>query len=249
MEGDTPAFLNLLPNGLESYRHPSWGGWGGRYVYRQPYGETRSVWTQGGDLFGRVNSGDTVTGIDGLEHTSDQATIWRWRGAFQNDFAARMDWTHKPYRQANHPPVARLARWEGASGVDGADGRGVVELELAAGASVALDAGGSSDPDGDRLDYNWFLYGEAGGPPAGSARSAGRVGMADVRVVADGARATLRAVATCRPSWLDVAPCPATGTAHVILAVTDNGQPALTTYRRVVVRVTGAARAVAPAAQ
>lgn len=249
MEGDTPAFLNLLPNGLESYRLPSWGGWGGRYVYRQPYGETRPVWTQGGDLFGRVNSGDTVTGIDGLEHTSDQATIWRWRGAFQNDFAARMDWTHKPYRQANHPPVARLARWEGASGVDGADGRGVVELELAAGASVALDAGGSSDPDGDRLDYNWFLYGEAGGPPAGSARSAGRVGMADVRVVADGARATLRAVATCRPSWLDVAPCPATGTAHVILAVTDNGQPALTTYRRVVVRVTGAARAVAPAAQ
>ena len=81
MEGDTPAFLNLLPNGLESYRLPSWGGWGGRYVYRQPYGETRPVWTQGGDLFGRVNSGDTVTGIDGLQHTSDQATIWRWRAA------------------------------------------------------------------------------------------------------------------------------------------------------------------------
>ena len=30
---------------------PSWGGWGGRYVYRQPYGETRPLWTQGGDAF------------------------------------------------------------------------------------------------------------------------------------------------------------------------------------------------------
>ena len=28
-------------------------------------------------------------------HTTDQATIWRWRTAFQHDFAARMDWTVK----------------------------------------------------------------------------------------------------------------------------------------------------------
>jgi hypothetical protein len=29
MEGDTPAFLGLTNNGLNSYRNPSWGGWGG----------------------------------------------------------------------------------------------------------------------------------------------------------------------------------------------------------------------------
>jgi hypothetical protein len=45
MEGDTPAFLGFTANGLESHRSPSWGGWGGRYVYRQPYGETRPIWT------------------------------------------------------------------------------------------------------------------------------------------------------------------------------------------------------------
>ncbi len=33
MEGDTPAFLGLINNGLESFRNPSWGGWGGRYLY------------------------------------------------------------------------------------------------------------------------------------------------------------------------------------------------------------------------
>ena len=42
---------------------------------------------------GRDNSKDTVTGMDGKIYTSDQATIWRWRTAFQHDFAARMDWT------------------------------------------------------------------------------------------------------------------------------------------------------------
>ena len=53
-------------------------------------------WTQGGDSFpGRDNSSDTVVGVDGKTYTSDQATIWRWRTAFQHDFAARMDWTIK----------------------------------------------------------------------------------------------------------------------------------------------------------
>ena len=32
MEGDTPSFLGLIDNGLNAYRRPDWGGWGGRYV-------------------------------------------------------------------------------------------------------------------------------------------------------------------------------------------------------------------------
>ena len=31
MEGDTPSFLFLIPNGLNAPEHPEWGGWGGRY--------------------------------------------------------------------------------------------------------------------------------------------------------------------------------------------------------------------------
>ncbi len=108
MEGDTPSFLGLIDNGLNSYRRPDWGGWGGRYVYRQPYGETHAIWTQGGDMFSRVTSQDTVTGVDGREYTSDQATIWRWREAFQNDFAARMDWTITDYSHANHSPLVEV---------------------------------------------------------------------------------------------------------------------------------------------
>ena len=31
MEGDTPSWLGLIPNGLNNMEHPDWGGWGGRY--------------------------------------------------------------------------------------------------------------------------------------------------------------------------------------------------------------------------
>src|SRR5688572_13555851 len=31
MEGDSPSFLYLIPNGLNTPEHPEYGGWGGRY--------------------------------------------------------------------------------------------------------------------------------------------------------------------------------------------------------------------------
>jgi hypothetical protein len=65
-EGDTPSFLGLIDNGLASAMSPSFGGWGGRYVWRQYYGEPRPFWTQGGDSYpGSSNSQDTVVGTDG----------------------------------------------------------------------------------------------------------------------------------------------------------------------------------------
>ena len=41
-EGDTPSFLGLIDNGLASAMSPTFGGWGGRYVWRQPSGEPRA---------------------------------------------------------------------------------------------------------------------------------------------------------------------------------------------------------------
>jgi hypothetical protein len=221
MEGDTPSFLGLTNNGLNSYRNPSWGGWGGRYVYRQPYGETRPIWTQGGDLFRRVTSQDTVTGADGKTYVSDQATIWRWRTAFQNDFAARMDWTVKSFADANHNPSVV---------VNGKDGAAPIIIEAQVGAPVTLDASLSRDPDGQRLSYQWFHYAEAGFVPGQN--------MAAVTISqGDTARAIVTATAACRPNWAPAnRPC-AAGVAHVILSVTDNGSPALTSYRRVILNV------------
>ena len=222
MEGDTPSFLGLIDNGLNSYRRPDWGGWGGRFINRQPYGETHAIWTQGGDEFRRVDSRDTVLGIDGKEHTSDQATIWRWRKAFQNDFAARMSWTVSDFKHANHNPVAV---------VNGMGGTEPIEMEVPAGESITLDASQSSDPDGQPIHYHWSHYGEAGlvdGNLAALTLSG-----------ANTARVAVRADAACRPLWLPLVPCKGDGLAHIILAVTDEGSPRLTSYRRVILHVRG----------
>ena len=142
-EGDTPSFLGLINNGLASFMTPTYGGWGGRYVWRQYYGETRPSWTQGGDAYpGRDSSRDTVLGIDGQPRTSDQATIWRWRDAFQHDFAARMDWTIASVATRITIRVAI---------VNGQATDAPVVIDTTVGAAVALDAAGSTDPDGDAL--------------------------------------------------------------------------------------------------
>ncbi len=221
MEGDTPSFLNLVDNGLAGYRSPSWGGWGGRYAFRQPRAEGRAIWTIGGDLFGRVTSQDRVRGLDGRDRVSDQATIWRWRDDFQRDFAARMAWTTTAYAEANHHPKVV---------VNGAEGTAPVALEAAVGQPVVLDASATRDPDGHRLTYRWFHYPEAGFVPG--------VNLADVTISgADTPRATLTATAACRPAWMPMKGDCAAGVAHVILAVTDDGTPRLTSYRRIVLDV------------
>lgn len=221
MEGDTPSYLGLLDNGLNAYRRPDWGGWGGRYVYRQPHGETHSIWTQGGDMFMRATSQDAVRGVDGQEHVSDQATIWRWREAYQNEFAARMDWTVNDFAHANHNPLLV---------VNGNPGTAPVEMEVQPGQTITLDAAGSSDPDGQGVHYKWWVYAEAGLDGAHGA---------DVTISgADQQRAQVTVNSPCRPAWIPgLVPCRGEGVAHIILEVTDDGSPRLTSYRRIVLLV------------
>jgi Protein of unknown function (DUF1593) len=220
MEGDTPSFLNLIDNGLNAYRRPDWGGWGGRYVYRQPNGETHPIWTQGGDEFTRVTSQDSVIGADGKEHVSDQATIWRWREAFQNDFAARMTWTVADYAHANHNPIAV---------VNGQTGTVPLEMDVTVGQSITLDASQSADPDGQALHFRWFHYIEAGSAD-------GNIGTVSL-TGAETPRVTVKAESACHTNWLPIVPCHGSGVVHMILAVTDEGSPRLTSYRRVILHI------------
>ncbi|CAK7244613.1 MAG: hypothetical protein STHCBS139747_006157 [Sporothrix thermara] len=106
MEGDTPSFLWLVQNGLGNREHISWGGWGGRY--ERPQSEVDCV-LSGCDVNHYLNTGDYVRGADGNTYSSHQATIWRWRDAMQDDFAARMHWTlTDDFKAAAHPPVVAV---------------------------------------------------------------------------------------------------------------------------------------------
>jgi len=135
-EGDTPSWFHFLPNGLDDAGHPEWGGWGGRFV-REPSGIYRDA-------------------ADFLNGTRDaRTTVWRWRPAFQNDFAARMDWCVKPYAEANHPPTLV---------VNGRRGRTAIQINAQPGDRVMLDTSGSADPDRGALFYKWWIYPELASP-------------------------------------------------------------------------------------
>jgi hypothetical protein len=92
--------------------------------------------------------------------------------------------------------------------------RAVFTQNARSGSTVKLDVAGSRDPDGHDLSYRWWVY-----PEAGTYR--GKPAMAG----ADSPQAAVEL------------PPGATGELHVILEVTDAGQPPLTTYRRIVVTV------------
>ena len=144
MEGDSPAFLGLIPNGLNFPEHPDFGGWGGRYEKKIPqkkYGlkkERYPIWT---------DTSDTVIGCDKETHTGTHATVWRWREAFQNDFAARIEWTvTDSFKDACHPPIITAEK---------------TDICVQSGESVTLSVN-IVDPDANGFDLKWFCYPEAG---------------------------------------------------------------------------------------
>lgn len=199
MEGDTPSFLGLIRNGLNEPEHPEYGGWGGRYVL---------AYEGAGH---RADAQDTVVDTNGQRWTSNQATVFRWRQAFQNDFAARIAWTLTPDRsRANHNPLAVL---------NGVAGTEFVELSAQAESSVRLRADGSRDPDGDGLTYRWWQYAEPSAVPGQPTPSVAIEG-------ADTATAQFIAPVVVAPTVV-----------HVILELTDSGSPPLTSYRRALVTV------------
>ena len=198
MEGDSPSFMYLIQNGLGSSEHPNWGSWGGRYEFYRPHPrvfyhepEERKIWTDTDDF----------VEVDGTTYIDNTATIWRWRDHFQNDFAARMDWTINNFENANHAPVAKLNHEN--------------EIEVKSGEEIHLDASVSEDPDGDKLSYEWIYYREAG--TYSSMLELGKKNEAQLKL-------TILKVDT--PKKL-----------HFIVAVTDNGEPKLTNYQRVILTV------------
>ncbi|WP_310534088.1 nucleoside hydrolase-like domain-containing protein [Novosphingobium sp.] len=206
MEGDTPSFLNLIPNGLSTTERPDWGGWGGRY---EKLTNELGLW---------ASTSDMVAGVDGKMQFSPQATIWRWRSAFQNDFAARMTWSVTPtYKQANHPPQPQLNLHGGLA---------PVELAACPGKPISLSAAGSTDPDGNRLSYRWWWYREASGLAA-----------PQVKLSSDSADSAT--VEVSGEVNVDQFTPPANYKVHVILEVSDDGTPTLTRYRRAIITVPG----------
>lgn len=221
VEGDTPSYLALIPNGLSVPDRPNWGGWGGRYELYKPTDsdigvgsdgpgnvaiepETRSIWTNAVDTFtpwARTEFGRSIGPVDET-YESNYVTLLRWRDDIQRDFAARMDWTINAYEEANHAPVVELSQ--------------AAELTATSGQGLWLDASKSHDPDGDSLTYHWFNYAEAGtlNEPVDMGWAVNQPGI-----------------------YFTLPEVTSTEFLHFILSVTDKGEPALTRYARVIVSI------------
>jgi hypothetical protein len=210
-EGDSPAFLHNVNTGLRNMEFPGYGGWGGRYnkvrgntwldpipdsSYMYPEGRwyTQTAW---GRKYMREEYPQNKDFMDLYFKP-----IWFWADAMQNDFAARADWCVKSYKDANHPPVVRL--------------RHAMDINVKTGALVELSALGTKDPDGDKLNYHWWQYQEAG--------------------TYDGKIEIINAWKQ-EASFVIPANVKEGETIHVVLSVTDQGNPALTRYKRIVVTI------------
>lgn len=207
-EGDSPAFLYNIPNGLRSDESPDWGGWGGRFDkvrentwldpvtepgYRYPEGRwfTNSAW-------GRQRLKKEIPNdADLIAYLKPQ---WRWIGPLQNDFAARADWCVKDFEEANHAPVAEVD--------------GELTRHVKPGETVILTAI-ATDPDGDNLSFQWWQYSEAD-----SATSTVTIARGDSEDEAS-----------------FVVPNEPGKQLHIILEVTDDGSPPLVRYQRIICNI------------
>jgi hypothetical protein len=144
---------------------------------------------------------------NGQTVTSEQATIWRWREQYQNDFAARMNWcVAENFTNANHNPIAVL---------NGDHTKNVLTMTATNGATVALSAEGTDDPDGNAVRVTWWVYPEAGNISG----------------------ATLTTTNTLKTE-VHLPQIKRSGKLHVILQVEDDGEPHLFAYRRTIIEVT-----------
>ncbi len=138
VEGDTPSFLHVMPNGLNNPLDPTQAGWGGIFEWgKGPDESTYSYNNHTGKIYQVCRQYET-----------------RFYPATFNDFAARMDWADSG--KGNRNPVVIINRVKGIE---------PIEIETKPGKKVVLDASKSFDPENDKLTYKWSIQPEAGTYP------------------------------------------------------------------------------------
>jgi len=159
--GGTTSWIGLVNKGLYCPEHITWGGWAGRFTaekklnvpakYQSFLEENYKpffMFTETTDQF----TGEGTTGF--TEWVDDYRNplynpIWKWRRGYMNDFVGRMDWCVKKFRDANHNPIAAF---------NGNTENTIVRIKAKPGQNITLDASASRDPDGDTLNFRWFIY-------------------------------------------------------------------------------------------
>ena len=203
-EGDSPAFMHVYPNGLNDPEQIDQGGWGGRFSFAKQEGirsmsEVKKIKEDAELLFDPYYM---------YGNTPEKAkAIKKWSNGYNNDFAARMDWSiTSKYEEANHHPKAVL---------NGDKSLKVLKSSAKAGSTIELNAKGSSDPDGGELNYNWSFYDEPSSYDGSIIIQNSKSSSAKVLIPSDAVGKNI----------------------HLILEIHDHGTPNLYAYRRLIIEV------------
>jgi hypothetical protein len=179
------------------------------YCYRNGLMEPdHPQWGGWGGRFQQDREGYYIDAADQWQGSQDERySVSRWRPAFQRDLQARMDWC----RTANQDS----ANHHPVVIVNGQAGRDPVLLQAQTGQTIELDSNGTSDPDQQPLNYLYWAYQEPSN-------------ITGYLKVQDGDQPRCRLTIPYGLSGKSI---------HIILQVTDTGDPPLTSYRRIIINI------------
>ena len=135
VEGDTPSFLYVLPNGLNDPEDPSQAGWAGYHQRGICADSLTTAWTSWQEPVRSISVGYKQ----------------RFYPIELNDLMARMQWADEG--KGNHNPIVI---------VNGHKGPSPLILHAKAGERIRLDASQSSDPDNNAILFHWWQQPEIG---------------------------------------------------------------------------------------
>ena len=135
VEGDTPAFMHVIPIGLSNPDISTQVSWSGYFEF----GASRDTLTQ------------SYTNYIGKPYEISTHYFSYFYPAIFNNFAARMDWAKDG--KGNRNPIVII---------NGDKGIAPIHIKNRAGKEMMLDATKSFDMEKDQLSFKWWIIPEAG---------------------------------------------------------------------------------------
>ena len=179
--------MHLIPNGLSNPDIPTQVSWSGYFEYS----------------LGRDSLTCSYTNYTGEPFNICTKYFEYFYPAIFNNFAARMDWAKNG--KGNRNPVVFINKNKGIN---------PIEIVCKTGEEIKLDASKSFDPDGNQLQFKWWVVSEAGIYSKGIRILNGESPIATVYIPKDVSGQEF----------------------HIICQVTDDGVHNLTSYRRVILK-------------